>query len=154
MTPHRLTEADQQTLDALSDLCLRSKAHWGYDVDFIEACREVLRVKPEHLSEPTAVTQVQGHYTGIVRLDLSSGRPAISKLFVCPDHMGQGIGTALINWAKAEARAAGIASVEIESDPQALPFYARHGAVQIGDIPSEAIPGRMLPLLKMPTAVA
>ncbi len=25
--------------DALSALCLRSKAHWGYDDDFLERCR-------------------------------------------------------------------------------------------------------------------
>lgn len=35
----RVTEAE-----ILSDLALRSKAHWGYDAEFIEACRDELTV--------------------------------------------------------------------------------------------------------------
>jgi hypothetical protein len=35
----RATEAD-----ILTDLALRSKAHWGYDADFLEACRDELTV--------------------------------------------------------------------------------------------------------------
>ena len=30
--------------DRLSDLAFRSKAHWGYSPEFMEACREELRV--------------------------------------------------------------------------------------------------------------
>ena len=32
---------------ALSELCRRSKAHWGYDDDFMAACVEELTVRPE-----------------------------------------------------------------------------------------------------------
>ncbi|MEM8726472.1 MAG: hypothetical protein AAGE86_13220, partial [Pseudomonadota bacterium] len=32
-----------------SSLCLRSKAHWGYDAGFIDACREELSLKPTDL---------------------------------------------------------------------------------------------------------
>jgi hypothetical protein len=36
----------------------------------------------------------------------------------------------------------------ILSDPFAEAFYARLGAVRIGEGPSDAIPGRLLPLLE------
>ncbi|HEY6741630.1 MAG TPA: hypothetical protein VI110_04665, partial [Lapillicoccus sp.] len=31
----------------LSDLALRSKAHWGYGAAFLEACRDELTLRPE-----------------------------------------------------------------------------------------------------------
>ena len=30
--------------DCLTALCMRSKAHWGYDAAFMHACREELRM--------------------------------------------------------------------------------------------------------------
>ena len=32
---------------AISALALRSKAHWGYDPAFLEACRDDLTIRPE-----------------------------------------------------------------------------------------------------------
>jgi hypothetical protein len=40
----------------------------------------------------------------------------------------------------------------ILSDPNAAPFYERMGAVPAGDAPSDAIPGRRLPLLHLDLA--
>ena len=31
----------------LSDLALRSKSYWGYDADFLEACRDELGLQAE-----------------------------------------------------------------------------------------------------------
>ncbi|SHG70739.1 GNAT family N-acetyltransferase [Marivita hallyeonensis] len=151
MTPERLTQADDATLQALSDLCMRSKAYWGYDTDFMEACRDVLRITQAHLAQLIAVIRDGAGFAGIAVVDVSGPQADLDKLFVCPDHMGRSIGTALIHWAKTEARQAGHAKMLIESDPAAAPFYQKHGAIQIGEAPSEAIPGRFLPLLEMPT---
>ena len=35
----------------LSELALRSKAHWGYDAAFIEACRDELSVDADRLGD-------------------------------------------------------------------------------------------------------
>lgn len=151
VTPERLTTATDTELAALSDLCLRSKAHWGYDKGFMDACRDVLTVRAEDLSHPMAVVRTEDGFAGIVRLDLSKPEPELSKLFVCPDHMGKGVGSCLIIWAKNEARAGGHDWLRVESDPEAAPFYESHGAIRVGVVPSEAIPNRVLPLLKLPT---
>lgn len=150
MTPERLSEADDATLAALSELCLRSKAHWGYDADFIAGCREVLRVTREDLQDPVAVTREGDTFTGIVRLSFPAEAAELAKLFVCPRHIGRGIGSALMRWARAQARAAGYDALRIESDPFAEGFYLAHGAARIGQAPSEVVPGRMLPLLSLP----
>jgi hypothetical protein len=38
-------------LPSLSDLCFRSKAVWGYDEEFMEACRGELSFEPRDLRE-------------------------------------------------------------------------------------------------------
>jgi GNAT superfamily N-acetyltransferase len=154
VTPERLSRATDEALLALSALCLRSKAHWGYDTAFMAACEDVLRVTQDDLTQPCAVVRAGEDYAGFVLLNLHDSKSELSKLFVCPDHMGKGIGSALITWAKTQARHHAHASLLIESDPQAVPFYEFHGAIQIGDVPSDAIPNRVLPLLKLPTAKA
>ena len=56
------------------------------------------------------------------------------------------------NWRRiidAEARDLGAATLAIESDPDARPFYERVGAVVTGSVPSGSIPGRRLPLLTL-----
>ena len=41
--------AEQAEIDALTAICHRSKAHWGYDRDFMEKCRDALTVQPERV---------------------------------------------------------------------------------------------------------
>jgi len=154
VTPEHLTHATESDLKALSSFCLRSKAHWGYDATFMAACEDVLRVTQQDLTQPHAVIRVGREYAGYAGLSLDDTKPELSKLFVCPKHMGKGIGSALITWAKTEARQHGHSWLQVESDPDAAPFYASHGAIQIGNVPSEVIRNRVLPLLKLPTAKA
>jgi hypothetical protein len=45
------------------------------------------------------------------------------------------------------AHSLGVRCVRIQADSFAEPFYLRQGAVRIGEAPSDAIPGRKLPLL-------
>lgn len=153
MTPEPLTEADGATLAALTDLCMRSKAYWGYDDAFMAACADVLRVTRDDLKHPVAVVRDGPTFAGMVQVRLNGGEADLAKLFVAPDHMGRGVGTALIGWAKAQARDAGVSALRVESDPDAEAFYLSHGARRIGHTPSEAIPGRMLPLLSLPSGL-
>ena len=48
-------------LTGLSDLCFRSKAVWGYDENFMEACRGELSFEPRDLElTPIAVAELNG----------------------------------------------------------------------------------------------
>ena len=99
--PAQVTET--QTLTAL---CRRSKAHWGYDADFLARSAYALTVTP-----------------------------------------------AMIEAGRVLAADEGGAGLLIPSDPFADAFYRRMGAVRIGDAPSDAIPGRRLPLLEFAVVV-
>jgi GNAT superfamily N-acetyltransferase len=135
---------------ALTELCLRSKAVWGYDEHFMEACRAGLTITPEMMkSSDLQVAESDGHVVGVAQITLKGKIAELSSLFVEPDRLRCGAGRQLFDWAKRTARGAGAAHLVIEADPYAAGFYRRMGAIDAGTVPSGAIPGRMLPLLKL-----
>ncbi|MEL7154368.1 MAG: GNAT family N-acetyltransferase, partial [Pseudomonadota bacterium] len=60
-----------------------------------------------------------------------------------------GVGRALMRWAIDRARDKHASHMMIEADPGAAPFYERMGARIVGQVASEAIVGRTLPLLRL-----
>jgi GNAT superfamily N-acetyltransferase len=144
----RAARSDEAT--ALTELCLRSKAHWGYDEAFITACRAELTVAPAIIAGPFFhIATVDGERAGVAEIGSEDGVWCLEKLFVDPRFMGLGLGRQLLDWAAKTAAAHGAASLEIAADPDAVPFYEHHGARRIGEEPSGSIPGRMLPLLEL-----
>jgi len=73
----------------------------------------------------------------------------LNKLFVEPRHIRSGVGRALLAHAVAEARQRGSERLTILADPNAAGFYERNDAVRIGEAPSDAVPGRLLPLYEL-----
>ena len=63
--------------------------------------------------------------------------------------MSRGVGNALMAAVRTTLAAGGVASLLIQADPGAAPFYERVGAVLKGTMPSLSIPGRDLPLLEL-----
>ena len=149
-TGMRLRPASVGEAEALSALALRSKAHWGYDEDFIDACREELTVRaadigPHRLT--VAVTETTNRILGFYGLVGTTDADAeLSALFVEPDAMGAGVGRLLFDGAVDAARKAGLGQLRIEADPFAAAFYDHMGAVRTGSTPSHSIAGRELPL--------
>jgi GNAT superfamily N-acetyltransferase len=129
--------------DALSALMFASKAHWGYDPAFMEACRAELTFSAHYLGR-SWVIEAHGQNAAVLILDGQHAPDAANllALFVHPDHMGKGYGRYLWNCAVEQALAAGKSRIVIESDPNAQPFYERMGAVKVGDVPSGSIAGR------------
>jgi len=135
----------------LSDLAIRSKGFWGYDDAFVEACRDELRVDAERLErEIVRVAVSDGQIAGFASVDFNGERCELMTLFVEPEHIGTGVGSALLRDAAVVALSHGCRRLRIESDPFAEDWYKRRGAEVIGGAPSLSIPGRTLPLLDLP----
>lgn len=144
-----LRQAKPDELDQVNDMVMRSKAHWGYDADFLESCREELTLTGAQLvSENTRVAVQQQGIIGIAIVDFDLPNSVLDKLFVDPLAIGTGAGRALYDWALERARNHGASRMEIHSDPEARGFYERMGARLIGKTPSGSIAGRFLPLLQ------
>jgi N-acetylglutamate synthase-like GNAT family acetyltransferase len=136
---------------ALTELCLRSKAIWGYDDAFMQACRRELTLTPASImASQVQVAELDGRLAGMAEVKSSCDTAQLEKLFVEPAMLRTGTGRKLLDWAKATARAAGATALVIEADPDAAEFYRRMGAVDDGLVPSGSIPGRLIPRLNLP----
>lgn len=144
----RLRSAHEADLAQLSDLCFRSKAVWGYDAAFMEACRAELTLSARDLVESSVqVAESGGRIVGVVQVDVTDNEGSLEKLFVAPDAMRTGAGRLLFVWAAEAARMQGAHILTIESDPGAADFYRRMGARDAGLAPSGSVAGRWLPRL-------
>jgi GNAT superfamily N-acetyltransferase len=134
---------------AISALALRSKGHWGYDAQFLAACRDDLTIRPEWCDGVRlVVAELDGVLLGYARI---AGEPPVGELaglFVDPAAIGRGVGGLLLRHAVRIAAGLGMTAVEIDSDPNAEPFYRHAGAVRIGESPSTVDPNRLLPRLR------
>jgi N-acetylglutamate synthase-like GNAT family acetyltransferase len=135
----------------LTQLCLRSKACWGYTEEFMAVCRSEAILTPEIVGgSSVTVAETDGRVTGMVQLIVRDSMAETDKLFVEPECLRSGIGCALLDCAKSEAYGAGAAALFVEADPYAADFYRRCGAVDVGLVPSSLFPGRLLPRLTFP----
>jgi GNAT superfamily N-acetyltransferase len=146
----RLRDVRPEELPDLSELCLRSKAVWGYDDAFMTACRTELTLRPDELrSTHLQVAERESRVVGLAQVKIIDADADLLKLFVEPGELRSGVGRLLFEWATAKAQSLGAIRMIIEADPGAAPFYQRMGARQAGLAASQSIVGRMLPRLQM-----
>ncbi len=130
-----------------------SKAYWGYSPEFMESCREELKVSSAKISSPSyfyTIAEKDGGIVGFCALErLSAIKFELEALFVDPDHIGSGVGRQLMTHAKNQALALGGNSLSIGADPNAEKFYRAAGGIVTGKHESQSIPGRYLPTLKI-----
>jgi GNAT superfamily N-acetyltransferase len=134
----------------LSALALRSKAHWGYDADFLAASQDDLTLSADDIAT-SAVYVFDGASapSGFYRLVLQDDNVAeLDALFVEPAAIGQGVGRRLWRHAVSIATKLGCSEMVWQSDPQAEGFYLAMGARRAGESSSTVMPGRMLPLMR------
>ena len=134
----------------LTGLAMRSKAVWGYDAEFMARCRPLLAVTETMIeAAPVFVLDAGGTVAGFYALTpLDAAQIDLALLFVEPRHLGNGYGRRLWDHAVALAGGPGFPEMIIESDPNALGFYAALGARPAGFVASPAAPGRRLPRLR------
>jgi GNAT superfamily N-acetyltransferase len=137
----------------LSELAMRSKAHWGYSPDFMSACREELSYTAEQTESKQfrfGVAEIDSTVIGFHAIEhLGDGLFELEALFVEPDWIGHGIGRALIEDACNSALLLGGTRMQIQGDPNADAFYRAAGGVLTGTRESGSIPGRFLPTFEI-----
>jgi GNAT superfamily N-acetyltransferase len=133
---------------SLTALCMRSKAHWGYDAAFMRKCAVALLVSEASIAAGRVLvaTDDEGRTIGTVSVADEDEGPELALMFVDPPAIGSGAGRALFEAAAKLARRLGYSRMAIRADPNAAPFYERMGARFVRNAPSDAVPGRTLPL--------
>ncbi len=134
----------------ITEMTMRAKAYWGYDANFLAACRPGLTITPEYIaSHPVYVAEDDGTVIGFYSMDeeILQQQVELDFLFIAPEVIGKGVGRWLWQHAVDNARQRGYRLMRIVADPNAERFYQRMGAVTVGAVPPEARARRMLPLM-------
>lgn len=132
---------------SLTPLCVRSKAHWGYDAAFMKLSAAALTVSEDDIAAGRVLVAVDdaGRVIGMACVLTEGDTADLDALFVDPPAIGSGAGRALFDAAVIVARRHGARRMTILADPNAAAFYERMGARYLRHAPSDAIPGRTLP---------
>ena len=142
-----LRHARADDAEALSAIARAAKAYWGYPTEWLERWRDELTVTGAAIDRDRyMVAETGGTPVGFLALR-TDDPPEIDHLWVDPAFMGRRIGGRLLEATLAHCRSAGIARVRVVADPNAADFYRRHGARDVGDVPSTPAP-RRLPVLE------
>ncbi len=143
---HQLRAARIDELAKLTELCLQSKAFWGYDEAFIHDCRNKLTFQPEDMERSQICVAEHNHtLLGVAQLLFTDEIAFLERLFVAPANLKTGIGKALFGWSINTAHRAGAKRLLIECDRHSAGFYQRMGAREEGSVESGAFPGQRVP---------
>ncbi|MFE9933798.1 GNAT family N-acetyltransferase [Streptomyces sp. NPDC005533] len=125
---------------ALTELVMRSKAHWGYDAGFLAACAPELRIDPGEVTARRIVVAEdgRGRVLGVASLEGAPPLAALGLLFVEPSAIGQGVGRLLYRDVLRRAVELGVRRLVIDADPHAAGFYRAMGAVAVAG-PTDAV---------------
>ena len=146
----RIRPARPEEASELRELAHRSKAHWPYSTEFLAAVRPLLRLEPEDVQrDDVRLLEIDGVIAGWHRVSLRAAHAELEDLWLEPRFIGVGHGRLLFEDAVAVARGAGASVLEWDAEPFATGFYAAMGGVVVGEVPSAAEPGRMLPRMRL-----
>lgn len=136
----------------LTELALAAKRYWGYSEAFMQSCAAELHQTPEKIKDPRFTYRVALFEQSIVGFfcieAMSDDEAELEALFLSPRYIGMGFGRECWQALLLLASHQRITRLSIASDPNALPFYLKMGAKEIGEIPSESIQNRVLPQLE------
>jgi GNAT superfamily N-acetyltransferase len=137
----------------LTSLAFRSKAHWGYSIEFMAACKDELTYSTALIEAPQFhfyVCEIDNQIVGFYALEVLDAISAeLNALFVLPRLIGNGIGKALIAHCRTVATRLGVQTMIIQGDPNAEAFYLAVGALACGYRESLSISGRQLPVFRI-----
>jgi GNAT superfamily N-acetyltransferase len=141
--------ASPEAAEELTALTLASKAHWGYDAEFMNLARASLTVTAEYLEANECwVAEVDCAMVGWFSLVPVPDGLLLDNFFLLPAHIGSGLGRLMWDEAVRRAGAAGAGRLTLEADPNAAGFYERMGARRTGSVTAPDT-GRELPIYEM-----
>jgi len=144
-----IIKASIQDSEALTNIALTSKAHWGYSKELIESWRSDLTISSKMIEEMMVYKiVVNNHVVGFYALNQPKENAIeLEMLFILPKFIGQGIGKKLLLHSIKNSRELKVDSMTLLADPNAVPFYKSQGFVII-DKKESSIPNRFLPIMQ------
>ena len=131
--------------EPLRELTFESKAHWGYDREFVRRWADGLTFEGECERWVAELDGEIAAWAGLI--PPVDGVAVLDDLWVDPAAMGRGLGTQLFGLAVDRARELGAAWLEWGAEPNAVGFYEKLGGRKLRDHVTEW--GRVAPWMGM-----
>src|ERR1700730_810306 len=104
---------------------IRSKAHWGFDDDFMGRFAGVISLSPASVADADVwILEDAGSIIGFYALVPQGDECVLDDLWLLPDHIGGGTGRLMFEHAALRARELGAGVMTWEAEPFAVGFYA------------------------------
>jgi len=130
--------------ERLREVARAAKGHWDYDAEQVRSWAAGL----DYGGKDVWAAEEGGHVAAYGTLVVEGERAKLDELWVEPEWIGHGVGSALFRFLAARARRLGARRLEWEADPNSVGFYERMGGRYLRDSePSEW--GRILPIMGM-----
>ena len=140
-------DAEAKHADFLRDTLIASKGHWGYSYEQLEKWRANLRFEEGYIAHNTVKLVLKdGEMIGFFAI-VNGDTNDLDHLWLLPNAIGKGYGSKVFERILKECKALKISEFYIVSDPDAVGFYLKKGALKVGEVYSEA-QRRLLPKLK------
>jgi GNAT superfamily N-acetyltransferase len=141
MTAPRLRPAAPADFERARELTLASKAHWGYDPDFVRRWVDGLTFEG---GQERWIAELDGEIVAWAALiPPADGVAVLDDLWVDPAWIGRGVGGRLFRLAADRARELGAERLEWGAEPNAVGFYEKMGGRKLRDHVTEW--GRVAP---------
>lgn len=146
----KVEKANRTDANAITELTIRSKDHWGYGKDQMEEWRAELTITPEYIDKNqvfkvTKEEQLVGFYAYQAS---NSTAVKLNFLFVEPDFIGKGYGKILMKDFLKRMETEEYESITLDADPNAERFYRSFGFDIIGKLKT-SIKDRFLPIMEL-----
>ena len=151
-----------QEAGILTVLARRSNRFWDYPEEYHNKWDNELYMDPSHITRNMVclaelAKEIIGYFSIVyVRTDSQLGNRFVNRgfwlenLFVLPEYMGKGVGSALLHHANLLCREQGIKKLYVFVEPYARGFYDRMGGQFIRQSPTEFI-DRVIPVYSIST---
>ena len=143
-------DAKTEDLKQINQLIRLSKAHWGYDREFMDHFMEKFGCTKEYLkSAITKIYFINNELIAIYSFSThSDGLFELDYFLIHPDYIGKGLGRELWHACCTTAQGVGKDEFILWSDPNAENFYLKMGCDKIGTRKSPLLENRYAPILK------
>lgn len=140
--PARITEGER-----LREIAIASKAHWGYDLDFVRRWAARGDFSAEGLRDKEIfVAEAEERLIAWAALIAKGEVIWLDDLWVEPEWIGKGVGSLLFARAVERARALGGTRLEWQAEPNSVGFYEKVGGHYLRDGEPTSW-GRVLPVM-------
>jgi streptomycin 6-kinase len=135
MNSYQFQDAFVDDLPQINALMRLSKAHWGYDENFMNTFMEKFGMDAGYIKKNTVkLLSIHGKTTGFYGFSVHpDGSLELDHFFLHPEYIGKGMGRMLWNASCNTARELGATHFVLWCDPNAESFYLRMGCEKIGE---------------------